>query len=69
MLTEITSSRISDQPRDKSCGWKRASMDGIQTMNHVAEKWVPMHGMSSLQTKNHLAKSGNLWMGCPLYKQ
>jgi hypothetical protein len=33
-------------------------MDGIQTMNHVAEKWVPMHGMSSLQTKNHLAKVG-----------
>jgi hypothetical protein len=35
-------------------------MNGIQTMNHVAKKWVPLHGMSSLQTINHLAKSGNL---------
>jgi hypothetical protein len=35
-------------------------MDGIQTINHLAKKWVAMHGMSSLQTINHLAKSGNL---------
>jgi len=52
ILTGTTSSGTSDQLRDKSYRWKRASIDG----------------MSCLQTMNQMVKNWHQWMGCPFDK-
>ena len=59
IMTETTSSGISDQLRNKSCVESRHLWMGCPVYKHISRRWMGCH------VCKHKSRR---WMGCPIYK-